>query len=305
MPLTYTEATLDCQGMLSVVPFDLVGDGRRLFFNIPNGTLKKEVYTVIDGKLNESPFRNGSRMETPIRGLERVVQSPHESYAIVVDRGEYSLGSIPLTSLKPIPVTFDDGQKACISLTGALYASACITDTCQLVKTYLNCSLTSPEATITATMEDCMTRLSPHLVRDALRHADPHEALGLVDSIALDLADEVAAEAQRRLGWMRITSCRLDLQVANVEELVRLSNTVYEERKAVKEKLLDVFLQTYGKSPIPPEMVQLLVSYAQTHPGEDASKLISLCTELKNLCQLHTPAAVFQQCRQMGLLGGP
>ena len=90
-----------------------------------------------------------------------------------------------------------------------------------------------------------------------------------------------------------------------MEEVVQKSNTLYLERKQMREKIMGVLLETYGKSPIPGEMVQLIVSYVQTHPNDDHTKLLGICTELKNLCQLHSPATIFQHCQRLGYLGGP
>ncbi|MBE6957614.1 MAG: hypothetical protein E7447_00485 [Ruminococcaceae bacterium] len=305
MPLTYTDAYLNCSGPLSVIPFELAGDGRRLFFNCPGGTLRKDIFTVIDGKLNETPFQNGSRMETPIRGLERLSPNPHEAYAIVVDREVFPIGSISLANRKAIPVVFDDGQKACITLTGTVRASACITDPCALVKDYLQTGMQSPEATISAALEECLLDNYPTTVSSALRQADPHDALGMVDTIALELGKEIARQTQKQLDWMRITDCKVQLEIANMEEVVQKSNTLYLERKQMREKIMGVLLETYGKSPIPGEMVQLIVSYVQTHPNDDHTKLLGICTELKNLCQLHSPATIFQHCQRLGYLGGP
>lgn len=301
MPLAYTEVPVSTCGILTECLFPLVGDGRRLYFNMGGGSARKNIYISIDGQLNETPFANGSRLDSPIRGMERVIAAPHEAYAYIIDRSEALLPSLTIP-MNPVPITFDDGQRAVISLSGVLTASIRVSDPNQLIHAYLDMGIRSPESAAAAALKKAAAHAVTFRVPDTLRASSPHDAIGCLDTLALELADQVAVHAESDLPWMEITRCEVQLQIVNLQEVIDRSNTLYALNTRVKERLLEAVLQTYGANPLPPEIGQILISYVQTNPGVELDKLVQVCGELKTLCGYASPALLLQTVCQMGLL---
>ena len=52
MPMLYDHIPISHSGMISSHPFDLPGDGRKVFFDIaPGGAFRKEIYILQDGRI--------------------------------------------------------------------------------------------------------------------------------------------------------------------------------------------------------------------------------------------------------------
>ena len=303
MPVMYNEVYLPCRGVQTTCDFPLAWDGRRVRFHVEGGSLRKQIYTVIDGVLNETPFHNGSRMETPVRGLSRLVSTPYEAYAIVVDQQEISLNEMDFTS-KPFAVTYNHGEHGEVTLSCSIRATMQVNDPLALAKAYLEQGIQSPEWTAECALWGEMKKLLISRARDHFRDITPLEILNEMDDLSLDMETQVVQAVETALPWLRVRYCDIAVQVVNHSEVVEKTNTLYTLSRQIQERLLDVVLKIYGERPMAPEVGQIMISYIQTNPNVDEATLLRLCSELKNLCQYNSPAQLLQTTRQLGLLGG-
>lgn len=302
MPVLYKQIPLCHQGMLSALRFDLPGDGRKVFFDIsPGGTLRKEIYIVCDGVLRENRFANGSRLDTPVRGVERMLSSPHEAFAIVVEQADFTLDPIPVR-LNPIPVTFADGRNAVIKLSGELNASICPIDPALLARHYVGGLVTVPEAAAAAVLKTALAEYAAGWLPKAMACKLPQEALGDIASIAVELGRLASDEVGRKLPWCQVTFCNLDLTVDNIDHIVDKSNTLADLTLETQRKLLDAIIGTFGTSPLPAEVSQVILAYVQSNPGLSAADLQNFCQGIQQLWHRSNPDALLQAARQVGLL---
>jgi len=303
MPLMYNEVYLPCRGALTTCDFPLVWDGRRVRFHVEGGSLRKQIYTFIDGVLNETPFHNGGRMETPVRGLSRLVSTPYEAYAIVVDQEEISLNEMDFTS-KPFAVTYNHGEHGEVTLSCSIRSTMQVTDPLALVKAYLEQGIQSPEWTAECALWGEMKRQLISRTRDHFRDITPLEILNEMDDLSLDMEAQVVQAVENELPWLRVRYCDIAVQVVNHSEVVEKTNTLYTLSREIQERLLDVITKIYGERPMAPEVGQMMISYIQANPNADKATLLDICGGLKDLSQYNSPAQLLQTARQLGLMGG-
>lgn len=307
MPVLYAHIPICSDGMVSAQPFSLPADGRRVFFDIsPGGAFRKDIFILTDGKFREEAFANGSRLETPIRGLDWLFASPHEAYAIVVDRTEVPLQTIPFRTAD-IPVTFPDGKNAVIKLSGSLTASIFPQNAALLAKDYADGLISSPEATAAATLKKALQTAAVRYIPAAAGQVSPQAFVGKVDELALELADIAARETERLLPWCRVCASDVCLTVENADQLVQESNAIYDMRTESLRALLNAILSTFGSSPLPPEVSQVLMSYIGSNPGISAAEVQNFCQGIFDICQVTSPQkllAIYQQVAMLPAAGG-
>lgn len=305
MPVLYKQIPISVTGMVSAQRFDLPGDGRKVFFDIyPGGTFRKDIYIVMDGKLRKEAFENGTRMETPVYGMERVLSNPHEAFAIVVDRTEQLLQDIyiPIT---PIPVTFCDGRNSVIELSCSLRALVFPQDSAQLAQDFAEGIVSDPVQTAAGILKGVLLEAAAKLIPAALKQEKAINAVGRVDEMSLELARFAAKQTERLLPWCRVTACEVELTVDNMKELVDDSNFLNNLQVETQRKLLDAILSTFGSSPLPAEVSQVLLAFVQANPGLPSGEIKDFCQGIQALWSRTSPAALFAAANQVGLLPTP
>jgi len=304
MPLTFTQYDLYPSGMYSECPFPLVGDGRKLWFNFPeSGHRRKDIYIIIDGELDKTPFRNGSPLQTPIRGLARVMASPHEACAVVIDRSEISLAPIVLNHYR-LPVCFPDGFNATVTVSVELSACVCCRDSAELIAECVEGALTDPESCAYRTLKACAQTAADTLIPQAIaqRFQDPLEILNEAVQLRTQLSQEVIHAVQRRLPWLLVTGLETNLRVCNEAELVSMSNRMLEELKARMNTLYQAMISSFGTRPITPELGQIILGYEQSHPNASVADLTAFCQSLRQMNEHFSAAALLQMAQDTGCL---
>ena len=303
MPLLYTHIPIYPSGMVSAQPFELPGDGRKVFFEIPGGGFRKEIFILQDGQFNEAAFANGSRLETGVRGLDRLFSMPHEAYAIVVDRAEYGLDPISLP-ISPIPVTFPEGKHATIKLRGSINAAIYPENPTWLARDYVNGVITSPEATARSILEETAREALTKVIAAAARQVSPQAFVGGVDSLSLELSREVTKAAAQRLPWCGVSRCQVSLSVENVEELLTISNESVVFGMEAKRKMLDILVQHFLNAPSPADTAQTLVAFIGANPGLPTNEVLDFCRGVVNLWNRADHTTFLATATKAGLLPG-
>lgn len=302
MPVLYKQIPLFHSGMISAERFELPGDGRKVFFDIsPGGTFRKEIFIVMDGKLKEDAFVNGSRLETPVRGFERLMASPHEAFAVVVERTEQPIApiAIPIT---PIPVTFPDGRNSAVKLSGTLRATIFPENPARLAQDYADGVVSTPEEAAAGALKGALVRALTRGIPAIMKRGLPNDVLGWMDAFSLEAARLAAEETQRVLPWCRVPVCEVELTVQNLDQLLAESNSVYNLRVETQRKLLDAVIATFGNSPLPAEVSQVILAYVQANPGLPAGDIKDFCQGIHDIWQHTSPSALLNAARQVGLL---
>lgn len=302
MPLLFKEVSIQTNGMVCAEPFDLPVDGRKLFFNImPGGGFRKDIFLMVDGHLQENVFANGSRAQTPITGLERLVATPHEAYAIVVDRTEVPLEPIVLPKTV-VPVVFNGGRAGTVDVHGTLRASIFPEDTRLLAQEFANGTVSNPNITAAGCLKFSVMQAAATVIPAAMRQTDPLEGASAIPEICLELARSAIRETECRLPWCRVAACEVELVVDNMEAVVENANFVLNLQTEVKRKLLDAMLSTFGSSPLPAEVSQVIQAYIQTNPGLPGNSIQDFCKCVNAIWARGGPDALISAASQAGIL---
>ena len=308
MPVLYTQIPIQAEGMVSATAFDLPGDGRKVFFDIyPGGSFRKKVYISVDGEFRPDAFANGTPMQTPVRGIERVFANGHDAYAIVVDRTEVHLPTIGL-DVMDVPVVFADGRSGTLKIRGELHASIFPEDPGLLASEFADGTTTDPENAAAnclkaAVMQDLLAE-----IEDAVSSRTPMDAVGLIPRVAFKLSGNAVDETQRRLPWCRVSACEVSLTVENLNEVISNTNVLPEFTMETKRKIVAALLDTFGADPLPAAVGQILSEYIKANPGLPGDEFHKLCSSTHALWKRNGIDGVNGLMLQLGmttnLLGG-
>lgn len=302
MPLLYDNIPITHSGMVSAQKFTLPGDNRKVFFDIyPDGTLRKEIYILMNNTFNANAFANGSRLETPVRGLDRIFSHPHEAYAIVVERAERS---IPVTKVDvaSIPVTFSHGTNAEIRLNCTFTAAIYPENPSWLARDFVEGIVTNPEVTAVAAIKDILTNALTKLIPATAAQVSPQAFTGKLDELRLELSALAMKDTSRLLPWCRVSRCEVHLTVENQQELLTESNSIIIWSRQTQEALLKAILNTFGSTPLPAEIAQVITHYIDGNPGINPGDIQDFCKGIYNLCQVTTPTALLNTYQQISQL---
>ncbi len=302
MPLLYDNIPITHSGMVSAQKFTLPGDNRKVFFDIyPDGTLRKEIYILMNNTFNANAFANGSRLETPVRGLERIFSAPHEAYAIVVERAERA---VPVTKVDvaSIPVTFSHGTNAEIRLNCTFSASIYPENPSWLARDYVEGIVTNPEVTAAAAIKDTLSNALTKLIPATAAQVSPQAFVGKLDELRLELSAMAVKGTSRLLPWCRVSRCEVKLTVENQQELLAESNSMVIWTRQTQQALLDAILNTFGSSPLPAEISQVITHFIDGNPGVSHSDIQDFCRNIYQLCQVTTPTALLNMYQKVSQL---
>lgn len=300
MPIFYTSISIPySDALLSVHPFTLPVDGRRIYFELPQGGLQQKLYTVIDNCV--SPFVNGNPMETPRRDLERFISLPHSSQLIVVRENIVRLWDFPV-EITPVPVQFSSGERAMVHLSCEVHANVRVINAPTLVDDYLNAGIVSAEAEVAGHIKSAVQEVTRQLIAQEFRRVDAAEIASIIPELNNTIEQEVIGTVHHRLKWCQITALECPLILENVDELLTASNRLFELSIENKRKLLDAILTVYGQTPLPAEVGQILLPYLQSNPGISSADVLSLVSGIKKLSERASPDRLLLMAKNMGVI---
>ena len=300
MSLFYNSFDIYTNGIITEEVIPLGADGKRVFFNIAQ-PLAKKLFMVIDNELHA--FDNGTKMETPVRGINRFCQLyPHEGNLIVIDTKPVS---VSLNDSLEFPFHLDSKQMVMLKLEADMNVTFGISDPELLAIRYCEGRVSDPCVLLKTTLKTTFKRVARELLsatQERLYHA-PLTFIDQIQGMENDIADTIKSRISTELPFIRLDDCQIDFNLINGDALILAANDGFETRKMILGRFIEAVCESYKVSVFPAEMAQVLVAYVQANPGGiDNDKLSKLCTTLINLTKKATPDEMLQTAQQIGLL---
>lgn len=300
MSFFYNSFDIYTNGIITEEVIPLGADGKRVFFNIPQ-PLTKKIFTVINNELNS--FDNGSKMETPVKGINRFCQLyPHEGNLIVIDTKPVDLA---LNELLEFPFHLDSKQMVMLKLNVDVNVTFGISDPEILAIRYLEGRVSDPCNLLKSSLKSTFKRVATEFLSSTQErnYHSPLTFINQVKNMESDIADAIRTRIESEIPFIRLDDCQIDFRLINSDALLLAANDGYETRKEILKRFIEAVCESYKVSVFPSEMAQVLVAYVQTNPGGiDNDKLSSLCTNLIGLTKKATPDEMLQTAQQIGLL---
>ncbi len=301
MPLLYDTIQLNPTGLLSVTPIAIPLDGRKIHFELPEGSLRKKIYIIIDGELKE--ISNGAPIDTGIGIFERYfLGGTHEAYVMVIDCNKHAIPDIVLPK-QSYPVIYADGQKGTIDLALSVQASFCISEPFALANDYINGTVSDPIGDIQTALIHIVNEVAFNIIKSTFSNTSPHKSIGTTSQIAFALETAIKEEFYSSTKWCNVASCNCIVNIENTSEIVDKSNVIYNLSLDAGKALYQAVIDTFGKSPLPEPISNLIIAYIQANPGCcGEQQLISLCSGLNNIWQNTTPDQLVAVASKLGYL---
>ena len=308
MAMLFKEITLETDGMVCARQFDLPGDGRRVLFDItPGGTFRKDIYIIVDGKFQDIAFVNGSRIQSPIVGMERLIPSPHEAFAVVVDRTEVPLEPImlPLTKL---PVMFKGGKTGTIDVQGSVKAAVFPGDSQRLAHDYVDGVVSNPSETAAYCLKTAVIQAAATMIPRALNGGDPMAGVGMIQTMGIELAKHAAQAVERQLPWCHVSQTQVELTVVNMDLVVDNANFLLNLELETKRKVLEAIVAHFGTGPLSPEVGMVIKAFIEANPGVAGKGIDDFCQCIRKICECGGTEMLMRFAQQAGVyplrLGG-
>lgn len=256
---------LQPDGIITERSFPLTGDGRKIKFEFQDNQYSgRDLFVCIDGKLSSKPFQNGSRMTTPINGIERLLPGPHTSTVIIVDKGSVNLGDmrpqIPDISIQVGEYTVT--VKFCAHLSASIQCR----DSGLLASCYHTNGLRDPVGEVRKTLESQFAQTAARILCESIE--DGSLTAATASSMVIKLNETVRQEAIRKTmqvyPWLYISSDNSGLAVENLESVLEPINQAARDKDEKRKLLFQLLLDLIGRPALTPELAGLIQRYLDT-----------------------------------------